>query len=173
MFVRPPPCCLPRNHATCASLLHASLSFTICSQQSEMGRIAERFLSGGTGWQLVSSSDVYQTDGHNCGVWLQVARDCWLQYAASSSYGSCNFFAFMQAQLVEHGVSDVESLPAAKKRAGERANRAYIVSQRADMRGRLVQAAMQGVLKHSAAQLAGFTQTNTIDLDLDSLDDEA
>ena len=71
--------------------------------------IAERFLSGGTGWQLVSSSDVYQTDGHNCGVWLQVARDCWLQYAASSSYGSCNFFAFMQAQLVEHSVSDVES----------------------------------------------------------------
>ena len=47
------------------------------------------------------------------------------------------------------------------------------MSQRADMRGRLVQAAMQGVLKHSAAQLAGFAQTNTIDLDLDSLDDEA
>jgi hypothetical protein len=56
------------------------------------------------------------------------------------------------------GVRDLRALHGVTKRAAGKANQAFILEQRAEMRGRLVQAAMDGVLKHNAASLAGYRQ---------------
>ena len=45
-------------------------------------------LLSGDGWRFVSIRNKYQSDSVSCGVWLQVARDCWLKYVASSQYGT-------------------------------------------------------------------------------------
>ena len=58
----------------------------------------------------------------------------------------------------------------AAKSAAEKVNQRFIVEQRADMRGRLVQAAMSDELKHGQAYLLGFTSATAINLD--ALDEE-
>ena len=51
-------------------------------------------------------------------------------------------------------------------------SRKFILGQRADMRGRLVQAALAGKLKHAAASLSGFAPSVAQDLDLEEYDNE-
>ena len=97
-----------------------------------------------------------QNDGSACGIWLQVVRDIYLEYVASDEYGGGTFLTFLEGRLLEMGVRDLCALHGVAKRAAGKANQAFIIEQRAEMRGRLVQAAMDGVLKYNAAALEGF-----------------
>ena len=120
---------------------------------------------GADGWRFVSIRYRYQSDSVSCGVWVQVARDCWLKYVASPQYGMRTFGAFMQQTLAEAGVSDLAALRGVAAKAAERANVAYICTARADMRGRLVQAALADKLAWGAARLAGFAPATALDLE--------
>ena len=54
---------------------------------------------------------------------------------------------------------DQDKCSGTAKGAAKKANQTFILEQRADMRARLVQVAIQGKLKYSTATLAGFAQT--------------
>ena len=72
------------------------------------------------------------------------------------------------------GVRDLAPLNGVAKRAACKANQAFILEQRAEMRGRLVQAAMDGGLNFNAAALAGFRRVDgeaAVEIDIDMLDD--
>ena len=85
-----------------------------------------------------------------------MVRDIYIEYMDSDEYGNSTFFTFLERRLLEMGVRDLRALHGVAKRAAGKANQAFILEQRAEMRGRLVQAAMDGVLKFNAAALAGF-----------------
>ena len=123
------------------------------------------------GWRIVSIREKYQSDGFSCGVWLQVARDVWLLYVASHQHGMRIFPAFLKQTLeTQHGVKSLSGLRNPTKSAAERANEEYILGVRADMRGRLVQAALANGLSWGQANLAGFAPATA--LDLEEYDDE-
>ena len=98
-------------------------------------------------------------------MWLQVARDAWLQYAGGASHGTRTFPSFLKQSLEEHGVQSLFGLKGARKSAAEKANTAFILEARADMRGRLVQAALAGKLAWGQANLAGFAPATAQNLD--------
>ena len=127
---------------------------------------------GRQGWTLVSMRLHYQDDGSSCGVWIQVARDCWLEYVKSDSYGTSDFSSFMQQRLASEGVLCETGLKGTAKSGAQRANRQYVLTARADMRGRLVQAALAQPSKLSwgQAHLEGFT--TGMALDVTEFDDE-
>ena len=52
------------------------------------------------------------------------------------------------------------------------ASSSLAAEERADMRARLVQVAIEGKLRHSAAALAGFAQSSDGSIALDELDDD-
>ena len=95
------------------------------------------------GWQFISLSLKLQTDASACGVWLTVARDCWLRYVGEGLDGTHSFGTVMLADLKKQGVADLNlpSLQGRAKTAARLANQDYILGQRADMRALLVQAA--------------------------------
>lgn len=106
------------------------------------------------------------------GVWIGVARDSYLRYVDSEEYGSGNFEAFLHAELDAQGVRDLDKCRGtAQKTAAKRANQAFILEQRAEMRARLVQVAIAGNLKYSEAALAGFAQREA-SLSIDDDDDD-
>lgn len=112
---------------------------------------------GNCGWSLSSSHLLLQWDGVNCGVWLQVARDRFLEYVDSSQFGSRSFLAFMEEGLRKNGVVDLNSVVGdAKQRAIER-NGIFILQQRAEIRTRLLQAAQAGALTYGSDLLQDFT----------------
>ena len=82
-----------------------------------------------------------------------------MHYVDSDAYGSGTFEAFLHGHLEEQGVRDQDKCRGAAKGAAKKANQTFILEQRADMRARLVQVAIQGKLKYSTAALAGFAQT--------------
>ena len=113
---------------------------------------------------------LFQNDGSACGIWLQVARDVYLEYMASSEYGSGSFLTFLERRMEEMGVRHLRGASTKQRRA----NQTFILEQRAEMRARLVQAALEGKLKHGAAELEGFCLSTGIDVepaDLEELDD--
>ena len=120
---------------------------------------------GAQGWQLVSLTGEYQSDGSSCGVWLQAARDAWLLYVAGWEHGSKNFADFLHRFFDAAGVRCLEGLAGRELGAAQRGNVAYILGQRADMRGRLVHAALADKLSWGAASLAGFAPATAFDLD--------
>jgi len=124
------------------------------------------------GWQLISLRQKYQADSSSCGVWLQVARDAWLRYLDSDAFGTASFESFLEGELAAEGVRDLYKCRGATKTAAARKSREFILGQRADMRGRLVQAALAGKLKYEAASLSGFASSIAQDLDLEEYDDE-
>jgi hypothetical protein len=99
-------------------------------------------------------------------------RDCWIEYMDSAAYGSSTFAQFMEHTLAEQGVQNLFSLRGAQRTAAAKSNRAFIIKQRADMRTRLVHAAMAGKLAWGSAQLAGFVESASETVDLTELDDE-
>jgi hypothetical protein len=111
----------------------------------------------GDEWTFVPLRGLFQVDGCACGIWLQVARDVWVRYMDSDQYGAKTFQAFLTAELAAMGVKDVDKCRGQAKRVAERANQAFILEQRAEMRGRLVQMAMEGAIVHGQAQLPGFS----------------
>ena len=90
------------------------------------------------------------------GFYARTWLDIYLEYVASDEYGGGTFLTFLEGRLLEMGVRDLCALHGVAKRAAGKANQAFIIEQRAEMRGRLVQAAMDGVLKYNAAALEGF-----------------
>jgi hypothetical protein len=78
----------------------------------------------------------------------------------------------MEHTLAEQGVQNLFSLRGAQRTAAAKSNRAFIIKQRADMRTRLVHAAMAGKLAWGSAQLAGFVESASETVDLTELDDE-
>lgn len=131
-------------------------------------------LLGVHGWTLKVSRLLVQNDGSACGIWLQVVRDIYLEYVASDEYGGDTFLTFLERRLLEMGVRDLAPLNGVAKRAACKANQAFILEQRAEMRGRLVQAAMDGGLNFNAAALAGFRRVDgeaAVEIDIDMLDD--
>jgi len=56
------------------------------------------------GWELVSIPLELQHDSSSCGVWIQVARDAYLEYINSSDLGTKSFPAFMEQWLEQRGV---------------------------------------------------------------------
>ena len=56
------------------------------------------------GWELVSVPLELQHDSSSCGVWIQVARDAYLEYINSSDLGTKSFPAFMEQWLEQRGV---------------------------------------------------------------------
>ena len=91
-------------------------------------------------------------------MWIQVARDIFLEYTAAGNIGSRTLATFLREQLEKQGVVPYEQLSGRARTQAQRANQAFILDKRADMRGRLVQVAMAGKLKWSGAELAGFRQ---------------
>ena len=83
-----------------------------------------------------------------------MARDAYLCYVDSDAYGSGKFEDFLHGYLDERGVRDQNKCRGAAKAAAKKANQTFILEQRADMRARLVQVAIEGKLKYSAAELA-------------------
>ena len=104
-----------------------------------------------------------------------------MRYVDSAAYGSDTFVLFLIDDFKRQGVYDLNKFSGAKKTEASRGNQSFIIEQRADMRGRLVAAAMTGNkwkapghLQHGAAALAGFAENgsgaNTVDFD--KLDEE-
>jgi len=93
-----------------------------------------------------------------------VARNIFIQYADSDVFGTKEFAAFMERKLKEEGVVNLAVLMGSAKTRAEKANQTYILEQRAEMRGRLVQAAMANKLAHGQALLEGFGASTGIDL---------
>ena len=124
------------------------------------------------GWSLIDLRLKLQTDGNSCGVWLQVVRDAWLRYVDSSSFGSKGFKSFLEQEMAAEGVQNLYKSKGATRTAAGAKSRQFIIGQRADMRGRLVQAALDRKLRHEAASLAGFAPSLAQDYTLDDLDDE-
>ena len=124
------------------------------------------------GWQLISLRQKYQADSSSCGVWLQVVCDAWLRYVDSDAFGTASFESFLERELAAEGVRDLYKCRGATKTAAAGKSREFILGQRADMRGRLVQAALAGKLKCEAASLSGFAPSVAQDLDLEEYDDE-
>jgi hypothetical protein len=87
-----------------------------------------------------------------------VARDIYLRYVDSKSYGTGDFEAFLLEELKAEGVRDQNKCRGVAKTAASKANQTFILEQRAYMRERLVQVAIAGKLTFSAASLAGFAQ---------------
>ena len=119
---------------------------------------------GAQGWRLVSVRAHHQSDGSSCGVWLQSARDAWLAYVASPSYGTRTFPTFLMQRFEAAGAQNLTGLRGTARSTAERANVAFILEQRADMRGRLVQAALADKLAWGQASLAGFAPATALDL---------
>ena len=123
------------------------------------------------GWSLVSMRGRFQVDGNACGIWIQVARDLFIEYVDSHEFGTCTFEAFLHRRLKEQGVLPTERLSGLTLKAAMQTNQKFILEQRADMRGRLVQAAIAGKLAFSEAQLGGFAQELASRKPVEELDD--
>ena len=122
-------------------------------------------------WSLVSMRGRFQVDGNACGIWIQVARDLFIEYVDSHEFGTCTFEAFLHRRLKEQGVLPTERLSGLTLKAAMQTNQKFILEQRADMRGRLVQAAIAGKLAFSEAQLGGFAQELASRKPVEELDD--
>ena len=120
---------------------------------------------GAQGWQLVSLPGEYQSDGSSRGMWLQAARDAWLLYVGGLEHGSKTFAGFLLNFFEAAGVRCLFDLKGRELGTASRANVAYILGQRADMRSRLVHAAFADKLSWGAASLAGFAPATRLDLD--------
>ena len=88
----------------------------------------------------------------------QAARDAWLLYADGATLGTRTFPNFLRQTLEAAGVKSLTGVKGAQKTAAEKANVSYILDFRADMRGRLVQAALASKLAWGQAMLTGFAQ---------------
>ena len=55
-------------------------------------------------WELISIDMQLQSDGCNCGVWIQVARDAYVDYTESEDFGTRTFVAFFEQWLQQRGV---------------------------------------------------------------------
>ena len=119
---------------------------------------------GRLGWRLVSVRLHLQSDSSSCGIWIQVARDWWLEYVASTEHGNSAFESFMQEKLKGEGVQSESGLRGTALSKARKANEQYILTARADMRGRLVQAALEGKLSVGQANLPGFAKSAPVDL---------
>ena len=96
-----------------------------------------------------------------------------LNYVDSDRFGTRTFATFLEAQLGTEGVLNLFKLQGVPKTKAAAANKDYILNARADMRGRLVQAALAQKLAFGSSVLAGFMPAGaTIDVDFDELDDE-
>ena len=94
-----------------------------------------------------------------------MARDAWLAYVASPSCGTRTFPAFLIQRFEAAGAQHLTGLRGTARSTAEKANVALILEQRADMRGRLVQAALADKLAWGQARLAGFAPATAVDLD--------
>ena len=79
-------------------------------------------------------------------------------------HGSKTFAAFLLNFFEAAGVRCLFDLKGRELGAAARANVAYILGQRADMRNRLVHAALADKLSWGAASLAGFAPATALDL---------
>ena len=122
------------------------------------------------GWRLVSVRLHLQSDSSSCGIWIQVARDCWLEYVASTEHGNAAFASFIEERLKGEGVQGENGLKGTALSKARKANEQYILTARADMRGRLVQAALADKLSVGQAHLPGFAASAPVDLT--QLDDD-
>jgi len=90
------------------------------------------------------------------GVWLGVARDIYIRYVDSDQYGTGTFETYLQAELNREGVHDLDKCHGSAIRKQRKANQTFILEQRAEMRARLLQLAMEGKLEYGQAELDGF-----------------
>ena len=90
------------------------------------------------------------------GVWLGVARDIYIRYVDSDQYGTGSFATYLHAELNKEGVHDLDKCCGSAIRKQRKANQTFILEQRAEMRARLLQLAMEGKLEHGQAELDGF-----------------
>ena len=79
-----------------------------------------------------------------------MARDIWFEYV-DDAVNTCSFPAFLSERLQRHRVVDLKPLRGAARRAARTRNEAYVLGQRAEMRSRLVHAAIDGVLVWDSA----------------------
>ena len=126
---------------------------------------------GKVGWSLVSIRGRFQVDGNACGIWIQVARDLFIEYVDSDEFGTRSFETFLHRRLEEQGVLPTERLSGMALRAARQTNQRFILEQRASMRARLVQFAIAGKLAFSEAQLGGFAQELAQRKPVEDLDD--
>ena len=105
-------------------------------------------------------------------MWLGVARDVYVRYVDSDVYGSGTFESFLHRHLSEMGVLNLTTLSGTAKTAARKANQTFILEQRAEMRARLVQLAIEGSLYRGSAVLDGFAQSTPVQLESDEFDDD-
>jgi len=110
----------------------------------------------GDDWKFEPIRGCFQADGHACGVWLGVARDIYIRYVDSDQYGTGTFETYLQAELNREGVHDLDKCHGSAIRKQRKANQTFILEQRAEMRARLLQLAMEGKLEYGQAELDGF-----------------
>jgi GNAT superfamily N-acetyltransferase len=113
------------------------------------------------GWQLFKVGLSLQYDSCSCGVWIQVARDAFAEYA-SAHCGTRTFERFLKDWLAQRGVKDLNDVQGAAARRIGHANNKFILEQRAEMRALLVQLAIEGRLHYGQAVLPGFNRPEVV-----------
>ena len=78
------------------------------------------------GWRLVSVRLHLQSDSSSCGIWIQVARDCWLEYVASTEHGNAAFASFIEERLKGEGVQGENGLKGTALSKARKANEQYM-----------------------------------------------
>ena len=106
------------------------------------------------------------------GVWLRVARDAYVLYVNSDEYGTGSFESYLRRYLSNIGVLDLDGCKGTSKSAARNANQTFILEERAEMRARLVQLAIDNKLKFGSAALAGFVQGPVVQVQVDEFDDD-
>ena len=105
----------------------------------------------------------------------QVARDAFLRYIDSEQFGSGKFAEFMEETLAAdeggRGPRNLFHVRGATFRVASQANKRYALDQRAEMRGRLVMAAMHNKLEFGQAALAGFAADAAVTINVDEYDE--
>ena len=112
-----------------------------------------------------------------CAVCRTFCSQIFLLYVDSAEFGNGTFKSFFERELAALGVVDTEKYKGTALTRAARANQEFILEQRAEMRARLVQAAVDETLKHGPETLGGMRvrpedRAALTELDEESEDDE-
>ena len=91
--------------------------------------------------------------------------------SVSDEYGGGTFLDFLKRRLEEMGVLHLGgALKGSAKTAASKGNQSFIIKRRAEMRERLVQAAIDGTLTYNKSALAGFCDVMAMEIDEEETD---
>lgn len=119
--------------------------------QSAIGRLHA------SGWSVVTIPLAYQSDGYQCGVWVQKVTDAFADYVDGGCMGA-NFVSYLRAWMERQqpSVCPLGGLHGLARRTAEKRNEQYIREQRVEVRELLIRAAQAGQLDIMTSSLPDF-----------------